>query len=98
MWLCHADKLPAGVPQGARLHPGGLFRRHHSRCWKARIETVGTVGRRRPLMTLTEPADRIWSECMEYDDVILGRRSIRGYKPDPVPRALIEEIIGLAMR
>jgi nitroreductase len=35
---------------------------------------------------------------MEFDDVILGRRSIRGYKPDPVPRALIEEIIGLAMR
>ena len=35
---------------------------------------------------------------MEFDDVILGRRSIRGYKPHPVPRALIEEIIGLAMR
>jgi nitroreductase len=35
---------------------------------------------------------------MQYDDVILGRRSIRGYKPDPVPRALIEEIIALAMR
>ena len=35
---------------------------------------------------------------MKFDDVILGRRSIRGYKPDPVPRALIEEIIGLAMR
>jgi nitroreductase len=35
---------------------------------------------------------------MEFDDVILGRRSIRGYKPDPVPRELIEEIIGLAMR
>ncbi|CCD85564.1 Conserved hypothetical protein; putative nitroreductase family protein [Bradyrhizobium sp. ORS 285] len=35
---------------------------------------------------------------MEFDDVILGRRSIRGYKPDPVPRALIEEIIQLAMR
>jgi nitroreductase len=35
---------------------------------------------------------------MLFDDVILGRRSIRGYKPDPVPRALIEEIIGLAMR
>jgi hypothetical protein len=30
--------------------------------------------------------------------VILGRRSIRGYKPDPVPRALIEEIIVRAMR
>src|SRR6201992_1380184 len=35
---------------------------------------------------------------MQYDDVILGRRSIRGYKPDPVPKALIAEIIGLAMR
>lgn len=35
---------------------------------------------------------------MQFDDVILGRRSIRGYKPDPVPRALIEEILTLAMR
>lgn len=35
---------------------------------------------------------------MEYDEVVLGRRSIRGYKPDPVPRALIEEILTLAMR
>ncbi|MEP3225865.1 MAG: nitroreductase [Parasphingorhabdus sp.] len=35
---------------------------------------------------------------MQFDDVVLGRRSIRGYKPDPVPKALIEEIIGLAMR
>jgi nitroreductase len=35
---------------------------------------------------------------MRFDDVILGRRSIRGYKPDPVPRALVEEIIALAMR
>ena len=35
---------------------------------------------------------------MNFDDVILSRRSIRGYKPDPVPRALIEEIISLAMR
>ena len=35
---------------------------------------------------------------MEYDEVILSRRSIRGYKPDPVPRALIEDIIRLVMR
>ncbi len=35
---------------------------------------------------------------MLYDDVILGRRSIRGFKPDPVPRELIEEILALAMR
>jgi nitroreductase len=35
---------------------------------------------------------------MQFDDVMLGRRSIRGYKPDPVPRKLIEEILTLAMR
>ncbi|MFM2410095.1 MAG: hypothetical protein RL481_923 [Pseudomonadota bacterium] len=35
---------------------------------------------------------------MDFDDVIMGRRSTRGYKPDPVPRALIEEILTLAMR
>ena len=35
---------------------------------------------------------------MQFDDVLLGRRSIRGYKPDPVPKALIEEILALAMR
>ena len=35
---------------------------------------------------------------MTYDDVILHRRSIRGYKPDPVPKALIREIIVIAMR
>ena len=35
---------------------------------------------------------------MKFDDVILGRRSIRGYKPDSVPVALIKEIITLAMR
>ena len=35
---------------------------------------------------------------MQFDDVILGRRSCRGYKPDPVPREVIEEILTLAMR
>lgn len=35
---------------------------------------------------------------MEYDEVVLGRRSIRGYKPDPVPRDLIEDVLRLAMR
>lgn len=35
---------------------------------------------------------------MEYDEVIQGRRSIRGYKTDPVPKAVIEEVIGLAIR
>ena len=29
---------------------------------------------------------------MQFDDVLLGRRSIRGYKSDPVPKALIKEV------
>ena len=36
--------------------------------------------------------------ALTYDDVVLGRRSTRGYKPDPVPKAVIKEIIELAMR
>lgn len=35
---------------------------------------------------------------MQFDDVVQGRRSIRGYKPDPVPKALIREVLELAMR
>ena len=35
---------------------------------------------------------------MRYDEVVLGRRSIRGFKPDPVPMDLIKEILTLAMR
>jgi nitroreductase len=33
-----------------------------------------------------------------YDEVVLGRRSIRGFKHRPVPKALIREIIAMAMR
>ena len=35
---------------------------------------------------------------MQFDDVLLGRRSIRGYKSDPVPKSLIKEVLALAMR
>ncbi len=35
---------------------------------------------------------------MEFDEVVLGRRSIRGYRPDPVPQALIREVLEIAMR
>ncbi|WP_230487630.1 nitroreductase [Novosphingobium sp. ES2-1] len=35
---------------------------------------------------------------LSYDEVVLGRRSIRGYLDKPVPRVLIEEILALAMR
>jgi nitroreductase len=33
-----------------------------------------------------------------YAEVVLGRRSIRGYLKRPVPRALIEEVLEMAMR
>jgi nitroreductase len=36
--------------------------------------------------------------ALTFDDVVLGRRSVRGYKPDPVPREVIREIIAMAMR
>ena len=35
---------------------------------------------------------------MTFDEVVLGRRSIRGYLNKPVPKALIREVIELAMR
>jgi nitroreductase len=35
---------------------------------------------------------------LTFDDVVLGRRSARGYERDPVPKALIREIIEIAMR
>jgi nitroreductase len=35
---------------------------------------------------------------MDYDAVVLGRRSIRGFKPDPVPQAVIADVVRLAVR
>jgi nitroreductase len=35
---------------------------------------------------------------MTFDDVVLGRRSIRGFTKQPVPKALIREVLELAMR
>jgi len=33
---------------------------------------------------------------MDYEEIAQARRSIRGYKPDPIPRAVLEEIIHIA--
>lgn len=33
---------------------------------------------------------------MEFEELVRQRRSIRGYKPDPVPKALLREIIEIA--
>ncbi len=35
---------------------------------------------------------------MDYEQIVNERRSIRGYKPEPVPRELLEEIIAIAKR
>ena len=35
---------------------------------------------------------------MKFDDVVRQRRSIRGYLKQPVPKALIREVLALAMR
>ena len=35
---------------------------------------------------------------MSFDEVVLGRRSARGFKREPVPKALIRDVIALAMR
>lgn len=35
---------------------------------------------------------------MTFDEVVRGRRSIRGFQDRPVPRALLEEVIAMAMR
>lgn len=35
---------------------------------------------------------------MQYDEVVLGRRSIRGFAPQAVPKDVIKEVISLAMR
>ncbi|WP_439106199.1 nitroreductase [Congregibacter sp.] len=33
-----------------------------------------------------------------FDEVVLGRRSIRGFKPDPIPKSVVEDIVSLATR
>ena len=35
---------------------------------------------------------------MQFDEVVLGRRSIRGFKPDPVSKETIKEVLDIAMR
>jgi nitroreductase len=35
---------------------------------------------------------------MQYDDVVLGRRSIRGFKREPVSKDVIRDVMALAMR
>jgi nitroreductase len=35
---------------------------------------------------------------MEFDEVVLGRRSIRGFSPEPVPKEVVREIVALAIR
>src|SRR6478752_6534490 len=36
--------------------------------------------------------------ALEFEEVVMGRRSIRGYKQKPVPRDVLEEVIAMAIR
>ena len=38
------------------------------------------------------------NDSATYAEIVTGRRSIRGFKPEPVPRKLIEEVLELALR
>ncbi len=38
------------------------------------------------------------TSALSFDDVVLGRRSIRGYKRERPSKALIREVIEMAMR
>jgi nitroreductase len=52
-------------------------------------------------MTASAPEAKAQAQTFappSFDEVVLGRRSIRGYKPDPVPRAVIREVLELALR
>jgi nitroreductase len=49
-------------------------------------------------MCRNEPVKPVAGATLTFDEVVLGRRSARGYKRDPVPRALIREVIEMAMR
>ena len=35
---------------------------------------------------------------MDFEELVNTRRSVRGFKAKPVPRVVIEEIIGVAKR
>ncbi len=35
------------------------------------------------------------TKLVKFEEVVRGRRSIRGYKPDPVPQKVIGEVIEL---
>jgi nitroreductase len=35
---------------------------------------------------------------VNYQEVVMGRRSIRGYLPDPVPKSLIKEVLEMTIR
>ena len=49
-------------------------------------------------MPRNDPLKPVADPALTFDDVVLGRRSTRGFKPDAAPKTLIREIIEIAMR
>src|SRR5690606_10666332 len=92
-----ADRRTRRPPRGAALGRSRDFRR-------SRRRLTGRPGNpesrpARPARTCdTSILHENGGRRMEFDQVIRGRRSIRGYRKRPVPKALIREILELAMR
>ncbi|MFN0097024.1 MAG: nitroreductase family protein [Dehalococcoidia bacterium] len=40
----------------------------------------------------------VHADISSFEGIVFERRSIRGYRPDPVPQELIQEVIGIAKR
>jgi len=46
----------------------------------------------------TSPAATQQDDSLSFDEAVLARRSVRAFRPDPVPQALMEHVFALANR
>ncbi len=84
----------AQATYGARAYT--RMARAPTRGWLARLHT-GTVSRMHDPSKGALPF-QAGSTARTVEDALLSRRSIRAFKPDPVPRALVERILAQASR
>ncbi len=76
------DKYPQYAAMAIEEQPVIAIRPTSARFWAASPE-AGEMG--------VEPA-----RYLDYDALVRGRRSVRAFRPDPVPRALIERVLDAA--
>ena len=76
------DKYPQYATMAIEQQPVIAIHPHTARFWEATPDTTDRG---------TEPARRL-----DFAALIQGRRSVRTFRPDPVPRALIERVLDAA--